>query len=45
MLVGHSMQGRGASPHFSFSFFLLTPGEVISEEYTSDYGEAMWECG
>ena len=48
MLVGHSMQGRGASLIFlflSFSFFLLTPGEVISEEYTSDYGEAMWECG
>ena len=48
MLVGHSMQGRGASLIFlflSFSFFLLTPGEVISEKYTSDYGEAMWECG
>ena len=45
MLVGHSMQGRRASLIFlSFSFFLLTPGEVISEEYTSDYGEAMWEC-
>ena len=48
MLVGHSMQGRGASLIFlflSFSFFLLTLGEVISEEYTSDYGEAIWECG
>ena len=46
MLVGHSMQGRGASLIFlSFSFFLLTPVEVISEEYTSDYGEAIWECG
>ena len=47
MLVGHSMQGCGASLIFlflSFSFFLLTPGEVISEKYTSDYGEAMWEC-
>ena len=47
MLVGHSMQGRGASLIFlflSFSFFLLTPGEVISEKYTSDYGEAIWEC-
>ena len=48
MLVGHNMQGRGASLIFlflSFSFFFLsTPGEVISEEYTSDYGEAMWEC-
>ena len=29
----------------SFPFFLLTTGEVISEEYTSDYDEAMWECG
>ena len=48
MLVGYSMQGSGASLSFlflSFSFFLLIPGEVISEEYTSDYGEAMWECG
>ena len=47
MLVGHSMQGREASLIFlflSFSFF-LTPDEVILEEYTSDYGEAMWECG
>ena len=47
MLVGHSMQGRGASLIFlflSFSFFLLTLGKVISEKYTSDYGEAMWEC-
>ena len=44
MLVGHSMQGRGASLIFLFLFFLLTPSEVISEEYTSDYGEAMWEC-
>ena len=25
-------------------FFFLTLGEVISEKYTSDYGEAMWEC-
>ena len=47
MLVGHSMQGHGASLIFlflSFSFFLLTPSEVISEKYTSDYGEAMCEC-
>ena len=40
MLVGHSMQGYGAS-----LVFLRTAGEVISEEYASDYGEAMWECG
>ena len=26
------------------SCFLKTPCEVISEEYTSDYSEAMWEC-
>ena len=48
MLVGHSMQGHGASLIFLFlyfSFFLLTPGEVISKKYTSNYGEAMWECG
>ena len=50
MLVGHSIKGRGASLIFLFLsfflfFFFLTPGEVISEEYTSDYGEAMWECG
>ena len=49
MLVGHSMQGCGASLIFLFLsfpfFFLLTPGEVISEEYISNYGEAMWECG
>ena len=40
MLVGNSMQGYGAN-----LVFLRTAGEVISEEYTSDYGEAMWECG
>ena len=53
MLVRHSMQGHGASLIFLFlSFFFvfiyflyLTPSEVISEEYTSDYGEAMWEYG
>ena len=39
MLVGYSIQGHGAS-----LVFLRTAGEVISEEYTSDYGEAMWEC-
>ena len=40
MLARYSMQSYGAS-----LMFLRTPGEVISEEYTSDYGEAMWECG
>ena len=50
MLVGHSMQGHGASLiflflSFFFCFVFLTPGEVISEKYTSNYGEAMWECG
>ena len=45
MLVGHSMQGHGASLIFLFLFFFLTPDEVISKEYTSDYDEAMWECG
>ena len=52
MLVGHSMQGRGASLiflflsfFFFFFFYLLTPGEIISEEYTLDYGKAMWEYG
>ena len=40
MLVGYSMQSHGAS-----LVFLRTSGEVISEEYTADYGEAMWECG
>ena len=46
-MVGNIMQGHGASLMFSFFFFFffLTPSEVISEEYTSDYGEAMWECG
>ena len=44
MLVGHNMQGHGLASFFFF-FFFLTLGEVISEEYTSDYGEAMWECG
>ena len=42
MLVGHSMQGHGAS---LIHFFFITLGEVILEEYTLDYGEAMWECG
>ena len=38
MMVGYSMQSHGAS-----LVFLRTPGEVISEEYTSDYTEDMWE--
>ena len=38
MLVRHSMQGYGTS-----LVFLRIAGEVISEEYTSDYDEAMWE--
>ena len=47
MLVGHSMQGHGASLIFLFLFLylFLTLGEVISEEYTSDYDKAMWEYG
>ena len=40
MLVGYSMQSYGAS-----LMFLRSLGEVISEEYTSNYGEDMWECG
>ena len=40
MLAGYSMQSYGAS-----LMFLRIPGEVISEEYTSDYREDMWESG
>ena len=40
MLVGYNMQSHGVS-----LAFLRTSNEVISEEYTSDYGKAMWECG
>ena len=40
MLVWYSMQSYGAS-----LVFLRTLSEVISEEYTSDYGEAIQECG
>ena len=40
MLVGYNMQSYRAN-----LVFLRTPGEVISEEYTSDYGEDMWESG
>ena len=38
ILVGYSMQSHGVGVAF-----LRTPGEVISEEYTSDYAEDMWE--
>ena len=40
ILVGYSMQSCGVS-----LVFLRTSGEVISEEYTSDYVEDMWEGG
>ena len=40
MLVGYNMHSYGAS-----LAFLRTLGEVISEEYTSDYREDMWESG
>ena len=38
MVAGYSMQSYGAS-----LVFLRSLGEVISEEYTLDYGEDMWE--
>ena len=40
MLARYKMQSYGAS-----LAFLRTPSEVISEEYTSDYKEDMWESG
>ena len=40
MVAGYSMQSHGVS-----LAFLRTPGEVISEEYTLDYGEDKWESG
>ena len=40
MVAGYNMQSHGAS-----LAFLRSPGEVISEEYTFDYGEDMWESG
>ena len=40
MLAGYIMQSHGAS-----LAFLRSPGEVISEEYTLDYKEDMWESG
>lgn len=40
MVDEYSVQSHGAS-----LVFLRTAGEVISEEYTSGCGEAMWESG
>ena len=40
MVAGYSMQIHGAS-----LAFLRSPGEEISEEYTLDYDEDMWESG
>ena len=40
MLVGYSMQNYGVG-----LAFLRTAGEVILEEYTSDYAEDMWQGG
>ena len=40
MFAGYNMHNYGAS-----LAFLRTPNEVISKEYTSDYGENMWESG
>ena len=40
MVARYSMQSHGAS-----LAFLRTAGEVILEEYTSDYVEVMWESG
>ena len=40
MVARYSIQSHGAS-----LTFLRTPGEVISEEYTSDYTKVIWETG
>ena len=40
MLAGYSMQSHGVG-----LAFLRAPGEVILEEYTSDYAEDMWAGG
>ena len=40
MVVGYIMQSHGAS-----LVFLSTLGEVILEEYASDYGENTWKSG
>ena len=40
MLVGYNMQSYGVG-----LAFLKSPGEVISEEYTLNYGKDMWENG
>ena len=40
MMAGYSMQSHEAN-----LVFLRSPGEVISEEYTLNYCEDMWESG
>ena len=40
MLVGYSMQSHGVG-----LAFLRSLSKVISEEYTLDYDEDMWESG
>ena len=40
MLVRYNMQSYRAS-----LMFLRSPGEVIFEEYTLNYGKDMWESG
>ena len=40
MVAGYSMQSHGAN-----LVFLRSPCEVISEEYTLNYCEDMWESG
>ena len=40
MVAGYSMQSHEAN-----LVFLRSPGEVIFEEYTLNYGEDMWESG
>ena len=40
MLVGYSMQSHGVG-----LAFLRSLSEVISEEYTLDYDEDIWESG
>ena len=40
MVAGYNMQSHEAN-----LVFLRSLGEVISEEYTLNYGEDMWESG